>query len=278
MHRRGGDGDSGLTDAMAGPGVGRSEALASEGGREGAVVAVLGGAGGAGATSLATTLARVAQDEGRDAALIDLDTWGAGVDLPLDACLEPGLRWNDLAHAQGRLSGARLVASLPTVAGLPVLTFERSAAAVSAAAVTAVVEALARQRLLVVVDLPRRLEPAVRAAIDLADRLLLVVPASVPGVLSAARTVEAATPDGGGDGPRWEGVVRHVGHAWDADVVASTLGLPLLCELPHDNGLAALGRGEMRLSRRSRYRSSLLGLLTELLPLPVPVAARERVS
>ncbi|MGN6599558.1 MAG: septum site-determining protein Ssd [Actinomycetes bacterium] len=266
-----------------------------QGPREGVVVGVMGGCGGAGATTLSATLARVAQDEGRDAALVDLDGWGAGLDVTLDACLEPGLRWTDLAHAQGRLSGARLVASLPTAAGLPLLTFERAAVPVTAEAALAVVEALARQRRLVVVDLPRRLEPAARAVLDCCDRRLLVTPATVPAVLSAARTMagstdpwslarsEGATQSDAGPGavPDWEAVVRHGGHAWDADVIAATLDVPLLSELPHDAGLAVLGRGELRLSRRSRYRRAVVELLTQLVPtaaepgpFPQPAAAQ----
>ena len=62
-------------------------------GRRGAVVAVMGGRGGAGASVFATALAQTASD----ALLVDADPWSGGIDLVLGTESEPGLRWPDLA-------------------------------------------------------------------------------------------------------------------------------------------------------------------------------------
>ena len=82
-------------------------------GRRGAVVAVMAGRGGAGASLFATALAQTASD----ALLIDADPWGGGIDLVLGSESEPGLRWPDLAlraRQARRLRAARGVAAVGT--------------------------------------------------------------------------------------------------------------------------------------------------------------------
>ena len=61
-------------------------------GRRGAVVAVMAGRGGAGASLFATAIAQTAAN----ALLVDVDPWGGGVDLAVGSEDEPGLRWPDL--------------------------------------------------------------------------------------------------------------------------------------------------------------------------------------
>lgn len=72
----------------------------------GAVVAVIGGRGGAGASLFAVALAQAAAD----ALLVDLDPWAGGIDLLVGGETAPGLRWPDLALQ------VRLHAVLPPVA------------------------------------------------------------------------------------------------------------------------------------------------------------------
>ena len=78
---------------------------ARDGGRRGAVVAVIGGRGGAGASVFATALAQSAPD----ALLIDADPWGGGIDLVLGSEAE---QWSALARsgAAGRAAELRRVA------------------------------------------------------------------------------------------------------------------------------------------------------------------------
>ena len=73
---------------------------ARDDGRRGAVIAVIGGRGGAGASVFATALAQSAPD----ALLIDADPWSGGIDLVLGTESETGLRWPDLALQGGRLN------------------------------------------------------------------------------------------------------------------------------------------------------------------------------
>jgi secretion/DNA translocation related CpaE-like protein len=67
-----------------------------EEGRRGAVVGVIAGRGGAGASVFATALAQSATRT-CDALLIDADPWGGGIDLVVGCEAETGLRWPDLA-------------------------------------------------------------------------------------------------------------------------------------------------------------------------------------
>ncbi len=74
-------------------------------GRRGAVVAVMAGRGGAGA-SLVRDCSRT--DRAQSALLVDADPWSGGIDLVVGSEDEPGLRWPDLALEHGRLDYRRV--------------------------------------------------------------------------------------------------------------------------------------------------------------------------
>lgn len=79
----------------------------------GAVVAVIGGRGGAGASLFAVALAQAAAD----ALLVDLDPWAAASIFWWAAKPPPGLRWPDLALQGGRLNWSAVRAALPRPRG-----------------------------------------------------------------------------------------------------------------------------------------------------------------
>ena len=241
---------------------------ASGGGREGAVVAVVGGRGGAGATTLACALALSATRAGRAALLVDGDPLGGGVDLVFGAEADRGLRWRDLGSTRGRVPPAALAEALPRMAGLSVLSWDRgAAAAVPAAAMTAVLDAGRRSHDLVVVDLPRALDDAARAALASATCVLLLVPAEVRAAAAAGRV--AAVLGGLCDDLRV--VVRGPSPGGlDARRIATALGLPLLGELRPEPGLDVdLERGDAP-ARRGRGPLAQLctALVAELAPAP----------
>jgi secretion/DNA translocation related CpaE-like protein len=204
------------------------------------LLAVGGGCGGAGASTLATALA-VAAAPG--AVLVDLDGWGAGLDLLLGAERADGLRWPELTGLRGRVSGDALRACLPEVAGVHLLAAARSpTSAPPEEAVRAVVEATRAEGAPVVVDLPRPgpdgFCPTTHAVLAEADLALLVVPARLRAATAARLLVAApASP--------WAGahlVVRPVPGGLASDEVADVVGRPVLCDLPHDR--SAVPRGE----------------------------------
>lgn len=234
-------------------------------------VAVLGGRGGAGASTLACALAVTAARSGHETMLIDADPLGGGLDVLLGAEHLGGLRWPDLASARGRVSGVELAKSLPLRHRLTALSWDRGETlAIPAEAMQAVLAAARRRGGLVVVDLPRHLDPAAGQALEQADTGLLVVPAELRALAAADRVASAAR-------MRLADlrlVVRVPGPAGLAcHEIARSLRMPLAGELPYEPGLNVdVERGAPPGIRErgplARFCSSFLN---EAMP-PVPVA------
>jgi len=207
-------------------------------------VCVLGGRGGAGATTLAVALALTGTRRGSRVMLVDGDPLGGGIDLTLGGEDSSGLRWPELAGTRGRVDGTALTDAVPSVDRLCVLSWDRGGAAPSVAAETmdSVLGAARRSTDLVVVDLPRRVDPAGEVALAAADVTLLVCPAEVRAVAAAGRvaaTVGLLSAD-------LRLVVRGPAPSdLPASVVAEALGLPLAGWLRAEPRLAkALENGQ----------------------------------
>jgi secretion/DNA translocation related CpaE-like protein len=230
------DADDWLVDRLADAGeqVGRSP---------GRLAVVIGGRGGAGASTLAAALGVTAVRRGHRALLVDADPLGGGLDLVLGGEDAAGLRWPDLAGTRGRIAGESLTGALPTVDGLVVLSWDRtSPLVVDPDALRSVLSAGTRAHDLVLVDLPRTIDLAAEEALSACDVAWLVVPAEVRATASAARVAAAVA----AFAPRVEVVVRGPAPGGlPADVVAGSLGLPLAGSVRAEPGLAAaLERGE----------------------------------
>jgi secretion/DNA translocation related CpaE-like protein len=213
-------------------------------GPRGQVVAVVGGCGGAGASSFAVAVARAAGD----ALLVDLDPWGGGIDLLVGGEGAPGLRWPDLALEGGRLNWSAVREALPRHRGISLLSGTRHGYEPGGAPVDAVVDAGRRGGVAVVCDLPRRLTDATQAALDAADLVVLVSRCDVRACAATAAmapVLAAANPNLGlvvrGPSP---GGLR-------AAEVADIAGLPLLAAIKAQPQLARQSeRGGLRLGRR----------------------------
>lgn len=226
--------------------------------RRGAVLAVMGGRGGAGASLFATALAQSA----RDALLVDADPWSGGIDLVAGSEDKPGLRWPDLALQHGRLDFAALRQALPRIGGLSVLSSVRGGNDVEPGPLAAVVDAGRRGGATVVCDLPRRLTRAVEFAVDTADLVVLVTTADIRGC--AATTAVAAALSA--INPNVGLVVRGPSPAGlrPADV-ARTVELPLLAAMRAQPPLAAmLERGGLRIGHRSPVTAAARRVLAVL--------------
>lgn len=213
-------------------------ANASEGvGRPALTVGVMGGRGGAGASTLACALAVTAARSGRRTMLIDGDPLGGGIDVLLGGERAEGMRWPDFAHSKGRVGGGALEESLPALHGLRVLSWGRDDwVVIPPPAMRAVLAAARRLGGVVVVDLPRRVDEAVVEALAQLDLGLLVVPGELRAVAAAKRVASMA----GmvlddlrvvARGPYASGL--------DEQWVAHAMGLPLAGELPLETGLLA---------------------------------------
>lgn len=232
---------------------------AVEKGRRGAIVAVIPGRGGAGASVFATALAYSASQRS-DTVLVDADPWSGGLDLLLGSEADAGLRWPDLELQGGRLTYDALRDALPRCHGISVLSGSRDGGDVEAAPLGAVIDAGSRGGATVVCDLPRRSTPAAETAMDSADLVVVMTPADVrsaAAAAAAARWVSSVNPNAGlvvrGPAPGGLG----------ASDVADIVGLPVLAAMRPQPGMAAaLERGGLRMRRRS----------------PLAVAAREVLS
>jgi secretion/DNA translocation related CpaE-like protein len=239
---------------------------AEGGGDQAPLVAVLGGRGGAGATTFASALAVTATRAGRLALLVDGDPFGGGIDLVFGGELDRGLRWPELVSTRGRVPASALSAALPRMRGLSVLSWDRSGAGPAPAeALQSVLAAGRRAHELVVVDLPRSLDDGVRAVLAEATTTVLVVPTEVRAAAAAA-SVATAVGALCADlrvvtrGPSPSGL--------SGDQVAGALGLPLVAEMRPEPGLdAALEHGEAPGQRgRGPLSAACSRLLDDLLP------------
>ena len=229
-----------------------------EDGVRGAVLAVIGGCGGAGASLFAAALALAANN----AMLVDLDPWAGGIDLLIGAETTPGVRWPDLALQGGRLTWSAVRDALPRHRGLSLLSGTRRGYELDCGAVHAVLDAGRRGGATVVCDTPRRMTDAVQTALDTADLVIVVSPCDVRACAATATVV-----------PVLAAINPHIGlvvrgpspGGLRADEVATITQVPLLASMKPHPGLAEqLEHGGLRMSRRSALAAAarrVLGML-----------------
>jgi secretion/DNA translocation related CpaE-like protein len=236
-------------------------------GRRGAVVAVMAGRGGAGASLFATALAHTASD----VLLVDVDPWSGGIDLVVGSEEASGLRWPDLALEHGRIDIAALRQALPGRDGLRVLSSVRAGNDIEPGPLAAVIEAGRRGGATVICDLPRRLTRAVEIATDAADLVVVVTTADVracAATTAVAQALSAINPNVGlvVRGPSPSGL-RSVD-------VARIVGLPLLATMRPQPGLAeVVERRGLRMRHHSPLARATRRVLAVLAEHPRAVAA-----
>jgi secretion/DNA translocation related CpaE-like protein len=241
--------------------------------RPAAVVAVLGGRGGAGTSVLAAGLAVTGARAGLRALLVDADPMGGGADLVLGWEALDGLRWPALSHGSSGIAPPALVDALPHRGELAVLSWDRGALlTVPPDAMEAALDAGRASRDLVVVDLPRRLDDAAVLALGAADQTLLLVPAELRACAAAARVATVAAVHTSA----LKVVVRTPAPGrLKAREIARALGLPLAGTLRPEPELArALERGQPPASTGKGPLAALCQGIVDRLDL----GTRERVA
>jgi secretion/DNA translocation related CpaE-like protein len=234
--------------------------LGERGRAHGLVVGVVGGSGGAGATTFACALAQVAARSG-PAVVIDADPLGPGADRMLGLESSDGVRWDALCRTTGRLSARSLREALPRRGALGVLTwYAGGTGRLQAFALREALSAAQRGHDTVVLDLPRSHDPVVDEVVARCDRLLVVVVPTVAGVASAGRVCARFA-----DPSRLRLLVRGSGIA--PEEIARATGVPVVAGMADQRGLAEavdLGLGPVR-SRRgplARAADEVLARLT----------------
>jgi Mrp family chromosome partitioning ATPase len=208
-------------------------------------VAVFGGCGGAGASTLAAGLARSALHSGRAVVLVDGDPLGGGLETILADDLTTGRHRSEEPGA-GESGLSLLTCARPD--GMPIPP-ESMGHALSAMAPSAE---------LIIVDLPRTLGDSTRLAAAYATHSLLVSPVAERALISAHRMLAQLGPLG----PRPGLVARLPARdLLSPQRIAELLRLPL-------SGVLRAGRDRSCVHRASldrfcgRFVSSLFGLVT----------------
>ncbi|SDS60433.1 septum site-determining protein Ssd [Corynebacterium timonense] len=154
-------------------------------GRE-AVIAVLGAAGGVGASTLGAAICRAAPRE-LEPMLVDAHRYSGGLDLLLGIEEEIGARWGEIVLGDGSVNRADVRRALPSTRdGIAVLTHARTTINDPSGADKHEIERLVAATSgagLTVVDSPVRLMPA------RCDLAVVLTPAEVRGAAAAARIV-----------------------------------------------------------------------------------------
>ncbi|MFF4696495.1 septum site-determining protein Ssd [Streptomyces chattanoogensis] len=207
-------------------------------------VGVIGGRGGAGASTLACALAVTAARTGARTMLVDGDPLGGGLDVLLGGEKERGLRWPAFSESRGRVAGGALAESLPLLHSLRVLSWDRGGeVAIPPPAMRSVLAAARRRGGVVVVDLPRRVDETVAEALAQVDAGLLVVPAELRAI-AAARRVAVGVRAVLGDLRTVARGVPGPDPGLPPDEIARLLELPAAGELAWEAGLLGdLSRG-----------------------------------
>lgn len=234
------------------------DALADVGERAspGRTIGVVGGAGGSGATTLACALAQ-SHAARAPTLLVDADPLGPGLDRLLGMEDLAGVRWEGLVETAGRLGARALRESVPRRDFLGVLTWSGLRRRLDVPTARRILPAAVRGHDLVVLDLARQGGPALAELVDRCDDLLVVTPATVPGLAATARLVA----DLGRSAHA--GLVVRPGGLSDADAEQVT-GLPVVAAVADQRGLAAsVDRGLGPLAGRGPLARAARDLLAE---------------
>lgn len=235
-----------------------------QGGDRGTVIAVVGAKGGAGATFLATHLGAAFARRGNRVALVDLDTMFADLTVALGVDLSEATHSiADLGPVMNELSTDHVDRALFShPAGFDALLASVDGREpVPGGLIQACVVRLAASREIVILNVPRRFDEDVRLAVDMADRVLLLMTMDLFGLFAARRTMSCLAL-----GPERCRVVasRWLGQGIQAADVERVLGLRPWASIRFDSGVRRVqGRGQL-LHPRSRRAARDVARIAQL--------------
>lgn len=214
-------------------------AAALDGRDEGCVIAVVAGAGGAGASTLTVALGLVAQRRGLRPLVVDADPLGGGLELVMGAERAEGLRWHDFGETRGRVEAGSLADVLPRHRGVSSLSWGSGARGLPDS-VPSVLDAAARGFDVVAVDVPRHLDTAGVEIVGRSVLTLLLVPEEIAAVAASRQVLAGLRRCAPAIG------LVSVGHrsGIGAAAVSEALEMPVLARIRPDRSLTgAIDRG-----------------------------------
>ena len=235
--------DDRIIDELAGALDGREEAC---------VVAVVGGVGGAGSSTLSGALALAARRRRLRPLVVDADPLGGGLELVLGSERAEGLRWDDFGSTRGRVDAGSLAGVLPEHRGVSSLSWGPGSRRALPGAVSSVLDAAVRGFDVVVVDVPRHLDAA---GVEIVGRSVLtavLVPEEIAAVAAARHVLDRLRGCAPAIGLVTVGRRGGIGPG----AVAEAVDLPVLARLRPDRRLRGaidrgLGPGGSRRLRRA---------------------------
>jgi pilus assembly protein CpaE len=204
----------------------------------GHIIGVMSAIGGAGGTTVACHLAQAFADTLESGPLLmDMDLEFGGVARALD--IAPSFSIADLAGS-GTVDDVLVRKATCEIArGISVLARPNridEAHAIDDTMIRMIVQCARGMYPFVILDLPRKLDAVVGAALEECSRTLIITQATVPAIDNAKRLAEALT-KAGMDSTRIDFVLnRHRKniHTLTPEVIEQNLGRKLLCTIPND--------------------------------------------
>jgi secretion/DNA translocation related CpaE-like protein len=199
------------------------------------VLAVMGSRGGSGASTLSIALAQAAARSQRGPCLVDCDPAGGGLDLALGLEEVSGPRWQDFWMSEGSIS----LDALAPIEGhsLALMTWRRGGSEIDDLCAARVFDLLQRRYQTLIIDLPSRKSALRDLVVAQADALILLVPAEVRAVASAALLVDSLRREV--EPSLLHLVVRIPGPARiPTSAIAEMLNIPLIATMKDDPRIA----------------------------------------
>jgi len=126
---------------------------------------------------------------------VDADWLGGGLELLMGCESAEGVRWPEVASTQGRVAAAALRDALLNADGVALLTFDPVAfTVVQPEVMRSMLDAGRRASGLVVVDLPRALDPSAREAVTRCDVVVVLGTGDVRAAAGIERVLGTVSP------------------------------------------------------------------------------------
>ena len=226
----------------------------------GQVLSLTGITGGAGTTTIALAVARACARLGKSVTLIDLDFQSVGLDIAAGCEKSSGLNWSTLQTEAPQADGAAIIAELPEIEGVRLLTNNALASHPDRQLQSRVVEQLSSNCEVVLIDAGRWKPDSVMSQLNITHNLLI----TTNTIRACAIGREIVSSD---TALSQKLIVREIpGSGLNPVMVAETLDRPLAAVIPTDSRICELSEQGLGLSANplSKFNRPISALSQEL--------------